>query len=204
MAADVIGVWLKENDGKKACACGCGGVIRLKRRDYRRNIRFIQGHLGRAARRACDTPDQFWAKARGEAGAGACWPCGRMTQYQGVGRPSRRLAYELRHGPIPADMHVRVGDGCGEASCVNPAHMRLVSRSEISKVAAARARAEGTMATGEMMAHSKLSASKAASMRERHAAGEATADLAAEMGVSEETARKAIVGLTWRHVPAAR
>lgn len=44
---------------------------------------------------------------------------------------AHRAAYEVAHGPIPADM--TVDHLCFNPSCVNPDHMRLLSLSDNAK-----------------------------------------------------------------------
>ena len=69
-----------------------------------------------------------------------CWIWQRSKNWQGYGwfglTPAKtvlahRYAYELLVGPIPAGLKVR--HTCNNNDCVNPSHMKLVTRAECIK-----------------------------------------------------------------------
>lgn len=82
---------------------------------------------------------RFWAKVAAPA-AESCWQWLGATNDRGYPRFSwgttgslthvyaHRFAYEALVGPIPADL--TVDHLCRHITCVNPAHMELVTKSE--------------------------------------------------------------------------
>jgi hypothetical protein len=83
------------------------------------------------------TPEQrFWAKIR-KGGPDECWEwIGLWQSHKGYGlfRPHRevvmahRFSWELVHGPIPDG--ILLDHKCFNPACVNPAHLRLATKSQ--------------------------------------------------------------------------
>lgn len=75
-----------------------------------------------------------------------CMECGDCLLWQGktsqAGHPSlydgtgRRKVWEAAHGPIPKGKLVTVD--CGQLLCLNPEHLKLTTRSEVSTLSNAR------------------------------------------------------------------
>lgn len=66
-----------------------------------------------------------------------------MVRHRGGMKLAHRVLYELLIGPIPEGLHLH--HECGARSCVNPWHLRLVTRSEHARMhpeGAAKWRAE--------------------------------------------------------------
>lgn len=95
-------------------------------------------------------PDSLFARLAGRHIAlhpDGCWLVGRVSEYPmvSIGNGERawmhRLTYALVHGPIPdglvvdhachnADKSCPGGDNCWHRRCINPAHLRAVTRGE--------------------------------------------------------------------------
>jgi hypothetical protein len=142
---------------------------------------------------------RFWRRADRAGGPDACWPWtgyilrgyGRLTvrvDGRAVGFQAPRLALIL-DGRDPGDGEAR--HLCHNSLCVNPAHLAPGSRqqNEDDKVAAGRQAR-------------KLEAEQVRDALGRRADGETFTSIAADLGVSESTVRKAARGDTWRHVQA--
>lgn len=111
--------------------------------------------------------------------------------------PGHRLSYRLFRGPVPDGLFVC--HRCNVKRCINPAHLYLGTNQQNILDALA----DGLMPIGEKHHQSKLSASDVASMRRSYASGETVAVIADRHAVGYESARRAIVGRTWAHVPGA-
>jgi hypothetical protein len=78
---------------------------------------------------------RFWAKVD-VRGADECWEWSASYRGKGyggfvVGRrllAAHRVAYELRHGPIPEGMEI--DHLCRNRRCVNPGHLEVVTHAE--------------------------------------------------------------------------
>lgn len=76
---------------------------------------------------------RFWAKVRKTRD---CWEWTAATTSDGYGRIlvdgrmryAHRLSWELTNGPIPDGMHI--DHRCANPLCVNPAHLRVATRSQ--------------------------------------------------------------------------
>lgn len=95
-----------------------------------------QQHKGqelRPLRTKLTLEQRFWAKVRKTPD---CWQWGAATNSDGYGqiradgcmRPAHRISWEFAHGPIPEGMVI--DHRCGNRLCVNPAHLRIVTRSQ--------------------------------------------------------------------------
>jgi hypothetical protein len=130
-----------------------------------------------------------WVGHRLDSGYGMIKPLGQNP----VG--AHRISWELHNGPVPAGLDVL--HHCDNPSCVRPDHLFLGTQADNMADMVIKKRS----ARGEQNAQSKLTAEQVASMRARHACGEASKrQLAREHGVSQRTAQNAIDGRTWKHV----
>lgn len=76
---------------------------------------------------------RFWAKVKKTPG---CWVWTASTNSHGYGqfrvdgrmRRAHRVAWEMTNGPIPAGMSL--DHRCANPLCVNPAHLRVTTRSQ--------------------------------------------------------------------------
>lgn len=108
---------------------------------------------------------------------------------------AHRLAFEWFWGRISKAevlMHQ-----CDNPSCVNPMHLREGTRSDNNRDMLEKRRHQH----GSSHAHAKLTEDIVRAARNRHAAGELLAPMAAEYSVSVPTLWYAVVGKTWAHVP---
>ncbi|MBA2706170.1 MAG: HNH endonuclease [Blastocatellia bacterium] len=88
----------------------------------------------RAAAQQKPLTERFWAKVD-KRGPDECWLWLDSTRYDGYGRflmnrkirAAHRVSYELAHGSIPEGLLVH--HRCAMTSCVNPAHLELVTYS---------------------------------------------------------------------------
>lgn len=82
--------------------------------------------------------ERFWAKVDKSAGAGGCWIWqghiennrGRFTNDDGRLVTVSYFAYEMAHGEVPRGNVLSFV--CGTPLCVNPSHLVLISRKQIS------------------------------------------------------------------------
>lgn len=100
------------------------------------NAHYIRQRRGRPMdaliRRASDDPARFWQKV--DKGS-SCWEWTAFRGADGYGRfmvdrtprLAHRVAFEDANGPIPDGMEI--DHMCHNHGCVNPAHLRLATRS---------------------------------------------------------------------------
>lgn len=87
----------------------------------------------RLGKRWLKHPDRFWAMV---TKTDTCWLWEGVEQRAGHGyydldgrrHQAHRMAYEMAHGPIPADHHLH--HLCHTPACVNPAHLQPVHKTE--------------------------------------------------------------------------
>lgn len=87
---------------------------------------------------AMDASWRFWSKADRSGGPEACWPWQGAMHPDGYGsawdpeekrtRGAHRIAYEVLVGPIPDGYDL--DHLCVNPPCINPAHLRPVTRAE--------------------------------------------------------------------------
>lgn len=144
--------------------------------------------------------DRFWASVdrRGER---ECWEwTGHTVSGYGVlyidGKSwkAHRYSYFLAHGECPAGLDVC--HSCDNPPCVNPDHLFLGSEADNMR----DMREKGRSARGERHPDAKLTNEAVTAMRVLRSAGRTVRSLAAEYGVEESVASRAIAGRTWRHI----
>jgi hypothetical protein len=123
--------------GEGRCFCGCGSVTRVAKSADRRHgtvkgqhKRFVRGHQRRIA-------DQARYKVEMKGYSTPCWLWLGYVGAHGYGHTGTALAhrcfYEKYVGPIPKG-HV-IHHACSVKICVNPEHLRPVSKRENASLA---------------------------------------------------------------------
>jgi hypothetical protein len=110
---------------------------------------------------------------------------------------AHRISFFMETGSWPGDLCVL--HSCDVARCCNPSHLRMGTQTDNMRDRTERGR--HWVPVGEACTGSKLTVAAVLDMRERHAAGERTSDLADSYGVSEITAYFAISRRSWKHIP---
>lgn len=161
------------------CACGCGTSIATRRTDGKPK-RFAHGHNMRGAPRPFTegTADECWEWQWNRRDAGYGVKVVITADGKTTSTPAHRWVYGQRVGPIPAGMEL--DHLCNNRGCVNPAHLRVVTRTENMR------RASTT----------KLDLASAREIRRRF--GRFTArQLAEQFGVSVSTVYLVLSGKVW-------
>jgi hypothetical protein len=147
--------------------------------------------------------ERFWAKVLCEVATGCClWTGGERGAYGNFWcgydrgyRYAHQVAYELQHGPIPADK--LVCHSCHRNLCVRGDHLYAGTDQSNSddKVRA------GRHAHGESHGHAKLTEADVRDIRRKYAIpGVTQTQLAAEFHVSFQTISMITTRKVWKHV----
>ncbi len=126
-------------------------------------------------------------------------PCGYgRIRYAGKkGYPAHRLAYELRHGEIPAGLVIR--HKCDNPSCINVDHLETGTHKQNSADSVERGRA--IRAKGESHGRAKLTQSQVDEIRRRYIPGKhghGSHALAKKFGVAQSTLMAILRGVHWK------
>ena len=118
----------------RVCGCGCGASLEGRRSDavyldhaHRERVKRRRGgatgQVGRRRRTPYEVRDGCWVwlLAKNVGGYGLVARGGRT-------RIAHRWYYEQEHGPVPEGYELH--HVCGRRDCVNPAHVRAVTRLE--------------------------------------------------------------------------
>lgn len=160
------------------------------------------------ARRRCN-PDATVAERLGllvdsSGGPDACWPFTGATgrsgygrvRVHGVSRSAHVWAYEEAFGPVPDGLLVR--HHCDNRLCCNPSHLATGTHQDNMNDKVARGRQ--SRLAGEQSPTAILTEPQALSIRNRRRAGERSADLATEFGVSRSLVNSIATGKRWAHL----
>jgi hypothetical protein len=144
--------------------------------------------------------DRFWAKVdksndcwiwtglRSPKGYGVFWLHGRRWR-------THRITYQFLVAPIPDGMDVC--HECDNPPCCNPDHLFIGTRAENILDCVQK----GRHVRGEQVGTAKLSTLDVINIRQLHASGTSTMQIAECYNVAERTVRNAVRRRTWRHLP---
>ncbi len=170
------------------CQCGCGGKSPISDRTDRkrgyvkgRPHKFIHNHHTRLngptyilRDMGYQTPCWVWQLCRYPSGYG-------QTKDNGRQRPAHCIYWEREHGPVPVGLELH--HLCGVPACVNPEHLRPLTRAE-------HIRSDG---------RSKLTREQVDEIKELYQRREATQlQLATRYGVSQVHVSSIVRDKAWR------
>lgn len=112
---------------------------------------------------------------------------------KGMKRGVHRLSYALAYGPIPDGQNVC--HRCDTPACLNPAHLFLGTQAE--NLADMEAKGRGNKPCGESHPNAKLRSDDVLKIKGRLAAGERTASIAADYGVTRTAIYAIRQGIRW-------
>jgi hypothetical protein len=139
-------------------------------------------------------PCWVWMGCKNAYGYGVLSERTGYNRFKQIG--AHRLSYELTRGEREG---LLVCHHCDNRACVNPDHLFLGTPAENT----ADMCAKGRGLVGERNHAAILTFDDVKIARERYAAGESTADLARDYGVSKSAMRAAISGAQWKIAPHA-
>jgi hypothetical protein len=127
--------------------------------------------------------------SRKQAGYGRISRDGKLVQ-------THRLAYELKHGPIPDGMEVC--HSCDNPPCCNEEHLRLDTHA--GNVADMMTKGRGVQPKGEDHGNAKLTEANVLDIRRLIEAGEDSASIAQRFKVSRSCIILIAQGKNWAHI----
>jgi hypothetical protein len=190
--------WVESQQGRHACACGCGGAIPVTWRHHYRGIpEYLWGHNGLGP-----AEERFWSRV---IKRGSCWEYTSPRDARGYGKIglggrngkdmlAHRFSWELHNGPVPEGLCVC--HRCDNPPCVNPVHLFLGTTGDNTADAARK----GRLARGERVKGAKLTAEAVREIRREAAAGTPQRALAGRFGVGEGAISMIVNRRLWRHV----
>ena len=153
--------------------------------------------------------EDFWSKVDRSGGPSACWPWTGYRVPKGYGQVHAGRAKMLAHiiaahlaglfgrRTFSDDERIEVMHiECDNPPCCNPGHLCVGTHAENMRDMATKGRG----ANGARNFNAKLDAEKVRTMRELAASGVRVRPIARRFGVTDRTAKLAIVRITWRHV----
>ena len=148
--------------------------------------------------------DRFWSKVQKAEGCWN-WTAGASSRGYGVlevgGRQMRahRISWELRHGPIPAGVHVC--HRCDNPRCVRPEHLWLGTNSDNMRDASQK----GRIAFGSRNGSAKLIEAEVSDILRLYERGEhSQREIARRHGVTQATISHIVRREQWTHLGRAR
>jgi hypothetical protein len=130
-----------------------------------------------------------WTGARNNYGYGRIRHAGGLVL-------THRLAYELKHGPIPPGMEVC--HKCDNPPCVNEDHLCLDTHA--GNMADRDSKGRGNQPKGEKHGNAKLTEASVLEIRRRIATGELQRVIAKDFGISRPVVGQISRGQTWSHL----
>lgn len=149
---------------------------------------------------------RLWLKAKsGKMGYGT-------IEYNGKQSYTHRVAYELKHGPIPDGM--MVCHHCDTPACINPEHLFIGTAADNSRDMKLKGRANGGAPTGdrnpvrqspeivrgENNGNAKLTKIDVLDIRSMYEKGETQKCIAARYGMRQGSISRIIRRTSWEHV----
>lgn len=192
--------WVREQQGKHVCACGCGGAIVItKSHSTNRIPKYVWGHHTRVRPRV-PLFQRFWAKVE-TRGDDECWLWVGSKDGGGYGglrtvgprgiEKAHRVSYLLHYGDF--DRALDVLHTCDTPACVNPKHLRLGTHQDNMTDAVRKGRN-----------YRKITSEQAVEIVRRHVQGEGLTPLGREFGLTAPTVWAIVNGVTWGHVTGVR
>jgi hypothetical protein len=189
---------------KKKCEVeGCAGVNLAKGlccKHYTRLLRGGDPHT--LSQKEMSLEERFRAGLAPQDPVTGCieWTGTRVTKGYGLitqdGKPigTHRLAWELKHGPIPEGM--KVCHHCDNPACCNTDHHFLGTNADNM----ADRNAKGRQAKGERSGGAKLTEADVLEIRRRLAAGESQLEISKAFGITRQHVGYIKSGKTWSHL----
>lgn len=126
-----------------------------------------------------------------------------------VGRPrityknkrleTHRFSYTVFKGEIPKGLCIC--HRCDNIKCVNPKHLFAATQKENMRDCVAKGRCKsGLNRVGEKNYNAQLNSEKVIMVRDLYRQGSSIKQLAKEYNVSQDLIRRAVKGITWRHL----
>jgi hypothetical protein len=202
LSAKVAG-WVKENQGRHFCECGCGQAIAITAEHYYPNRRPVPSFLrGHHPRRTALEVERFWGRVhKGDR----CWAWTGAREGKGYGRfqtdsgrfvKAHRYAWELANGPTPVGLYVC--HHCDHPPCVRLDHLFLGTALDNARDRDAKGRLDDRR--GARNGNAKLSEADVRQIRARAAAGETQTNLGQAFGVGQTTVSEILAGKKWKAV----
>lgn len=196
--------------GKQAAAAAELGITHCTLRSHLLAYMRYAGVAGPVPSHSRRTPLQRLMDRVVKDPESGCWVWTGHTNPDGYGvmgvnhRPDRthRISWKLHRGPIPAGAVVR--HHCDNPPCVNPDHLAIGTQADNIADMVARKRSRGkSEQRGEANSTAVLTEADVLAMRAERRAGASFPAIASRYGVGDETARYAVQGRTWAHLPGA-
>lgn len=186
----------------EVAGCACDQKTKgLCNKHYSRWLRGADPHT--PSRQELSLVERFKAKLGPKDPVTGCieWTGGGSGGYGTIKRDghmvyTHRLAYELKHGPIPKGM--KVCHTCDNPPCCNDEHLYLGT--DADNMADKEAKGRGNQPKGVSNAKSKLTEADVAEIRLRIAAGETHRKIANYFGGDHKTVGQISRGKTWIHI----
>ena len=155
---------------------------------------------------------RFWPKVDRSGGDGACWEWRAARSTLGYGQfwvrtgrgvrrgsmqQAHRVSWVIAYGAIPDGLDVC--HHCDNPACCNPRHLFLGTAKDNMQDCVRK----GRKPRGEAIARGKLTARDVLTMRVDYTGGASFRSIAIRYQIDEQSARRAVIGENWGHVPGA-
>jgi hypothetical protein len=152
-----------------------------------------------------DIADRFWAKTEADPNGGCILWAGAMYRIgygsvkwrRGTAR-AHRVAWELRHGPIPPGVHIC--HKCDVRACVNVDHLYAGDHAVNMRDKALKGRAHRLV--GEANGRCRITEAEAVALLRRQRTGERISHVAEarRLGVKDVAVYRLLTGRSWAHL----